>query len=646
MTSRIFGLRGALAAVALVAACKKDPTAADVGTPKSLAFELDAKTVAVADSFRTFVVLRDALGTPLATPVNVASCNSAVATVLPASDAPQVRTAFFVKGVAYSATSVCIIATASGFTDSMLVTTRPGSISMAGGPANDTLPSGTTTAYTYTYNDAANTAMTGVPAPTFSSGDTTIAQLGSTLGQVAGRAPGLTVISVSGAGGVSANKTVTIIPVAFTGTTTSPVLPGAKLVIKRDPATAFDANTAISIGTIATADKFYPDSFRIRISDLSGAGSHSFTLTGVGAGDVAYKGSYTTATPPAFTGTFNPATAQAGFPIAIIRNPADPPFDSLTNKFFRGGSVAGLAAVTPVSGSVTADSFKLSTTDLSDSGTYYVQVTRLGATTLAWRGTYRLPTGVWGGTIAPGSGIPASKVVLHRGGGDPMFTSSSRVFIGGIRAFIDTSSTDSAVIAVPPLGANGAADLRISRMAGNAAVDGSGVFNSLTSSLLDSYGYSNNQPNFPVALPGDGNYYMTLSGACPNGVPGNGQEVCDHYFTITNNSATIPDTVFVRANWFAGATDADLLICDGTALATGGVPACGNFAGGADIFDCACSYRVGDGFALDTAKSTEGPPERITFALPPKKTYLIWVNMFDPGGAPATLIQLKVKGIK
>jgi hypothetical protein len=631
MNSRIFGLRGALAAVALVAACKKDPTAADVGTPKSLAMELDAKTVAVADSFRTFAVLRDALGTPLATPVNVASCNSAVVSVLPASDAPQVRTAFFVKGVAYSATSVCVIATASGFTDSMLVTTRPGSISMAGGPANDTLASGTTTAYTYTYKDAQSAAMTGVPAPTFSTGDTTIAKTGATLGQVSGRAPGLTVVSASGAGGVSATKTVTVIPVPFTGTTSSPVVPGAKIVI-RDPGKGFGASTATSIGTIATADKFYPDSFQVRIADLSTPGSHTFTVTGVGANYVAYSGTYTTATPPAFTGTFNPAAALAGFPIAVARNAADPTFSS-TNKFFRGrnSSFSDLAAVTP--SAVVADTFYLSVSDLASAGTYYLQTTRLGTTNAAWRGSYTLPIASWGGVIAPSSGGPASKVVLRRGGGDPQFTASSRVFLNGVRAFIDTSSTDTAVIAVPPVGASGAIDLRISRMAGNAAVDGFGSFNSLTASLLDSYGYSNTQPNFPAKIAADGNYYMTLSGTCPGGVPANGSEVCDHYFKITN-TRLIPDTVFVSADWFAGATDGDLLICDGTALATGGVPSCGNFAGGADIINCACSING------------EGPPEFETFILPAQATYLIWVNMFDPGGAPATLIQLKVQGLK
>ena len=99
-----------------------------------------------------FVILRDRLGNPLATPVTVASCNSAVAAVIPASDAPQVRTAFFVKGVAFNATSVCVTASASGFKDTMHVSTVPFSLAITGGP--DSITSGTTGVFTFVYKDA------------------------------------------------------------------------------------------------------------------------------------------------------------------------------------------------------------------------------------------------------------------------------------------------------------------------------------------------------------------------------------------------------------------------------------------------------------------------------------------------------------
>ena len=614
MNSRIFGLHGALAALALVAACKKDPTAADVGTPNSLTFELDARTLAVADSFHSFAILRDRLGNPLDEPVAVTSCNTGVATVIPTSDAPQVRTAFFVKAVAFSATPVCIAASAAGFTDTMFVTAVPFALIVSGGPANDTITSGGTGTYTFVYRDAKNLTLGGVPNPTFSTGDTTIAKAGATVGQVQGRAPGLTTVRASGPGGVSGFKNVTVVAAAFTGTNNGPVLPGAKITIIRDPATAFDVNTATSIGTIATADKFYPDSFRVRVGDLAAAGSASFTVTGVGANDVAYKGSYTVNAPPAFTGTFNPASAQAGINIAVIRNPADPAFTGAS--FFRGTSVGGLAAVTPVSGSITADSFKLSVSDLAAGGTYYVQVTRLGATNLAWRGSYTLPVGTWGGTMAPSSGRPTDLVVLKKGGGDPQFDADTRVFLGGVRAFIDQFSTDTAVIVVPPVEFTGETGMRISRMgAAQQAVDDAVGLNSTSSSPLDPFDHANDFYLGATPLTVNGNHYITLSGTCDSGVPTKGADDCDDLYQIHNTTGS-PISVTVTLSWFTDA-DIDILWCNA---------------------DCS-------GFVGNFNGATSANPETSTVSIPAGATWNLWLNLFDHGTPNATLARVNVTGL-
>jgi len=101
--------------------------------------ELKTRTIAVADSVRTFALVRDQVGNPLPVTATVTSCNTGVATVIPTSDAPQVRTAFFVKAVAFSATPVCIAASAAGFYDTMFVTAVPFALFVSGGPANDTV---------------------------------------------------------------------------------------------------------------------------------------------------------------------------------------------------------------------------------------------------------------------------------------------------------------------------------------------------------------------------------------------------------------------------------------------------------------------------------------------------------------------------
>jgi len=431
------------------------------------------------------------------------------------------------------------------------------------------------------------------------------------------------------------------------------------LVVYRGTAPAFDANTATSIGANDTTGAFPPqpgntDSLKVRISDVASAGAgKSFTITGLGAADVADTGSYTVAAPAAFAGTVTPSPVFPGATVWIHRNAADPVFTT-SDRAFCGTSGSNLAALTVDTSTIRPDSFKTSISDLQAANTYLFQFTRLGTNLLAERGSYVLPVGTWGGTATPSSVRPANRVVLRRGGGDPLFDADTRVYIGGIRTFIESFSTDTAVVAVPPIGSDGPVNIRISRMgAGQAAVNAVGALTNLTTSFLDPYD-RNDQPNVPTAITADGNYYITLSGACSNGVPESGAEDCDDYFTITNSSSTVDDTVTVTAAWFSGSTDGDLLICDGARLANpppNNVPRCGNFAGGADIFDCACNAQPGDGFALassyDPATGNgEGPPEFITFVLPANSKYVIWVNMFDPGGAAATLVQLTVSGLK
>lgn len=642
MIKRVVVLQGALLGVLALGSCKSDPTNTDVGTAAAVAMEFKLRTMAVGDSVRTFAQVVDKFSHPLQVTATIATaCTPGILALSAASDAPQPRTAFIVKAIGYGTS--CVVASAGGFADTLTVTTVPASLVVSGGP--DSILSGATVNYGFEYKSASGAVLSGIPAPTFESADTTIAQTGANLGDVSGRAPGATVLTFSGTAGLSATKNVTVVAAPFTGTASANVDPGAILTIHRNPAgPVFDANTATSAGAIITASRS-ADSIQVRVADLASAGAKTFSLTGVGPTDIAYSGgTYSVNAPAAFGGTFAPATISPIDTITVTGAGGDPPFDSTTMKIFKGTSVGSLAAVTPVKGSITATSFKLTTTDLTAGGTYLIQITRLGPNNLARRGSYNVAIANFTGTVTPDSGVPASLVVLHRGGSDPVYDADSRIYIDGIRTFVESFSADTAVVAIPPVGHTGALDLLGTRLgAGQLATESGTAIRSVSGSLLDARGHSNDQPNFSVPV-GNGNTYLTLSGSCPSGIPASGGEKCDAYFSITNNTAK-PDTVTVQAGWFAAATDGDLLICDGSALASGGVPACGNFAGGADIFDCACSAAAGDGFALANGNG-EGPPEFIKFELPAGATYVIWVNMFDAGGAAATLIQLNVVGLK
>src|SRR5713226_118859 len=192
MTRRFFGLQGALLGGLLLGSCKQDSiTTVGIGTPAGVSVEFKARTMSVADSVRTFALVRDQVGNPLAVAVTLTTgCTAGIVSVGTASDAPLVRTAFVVRAVGYG--SGCVIASASGFVDTMNITTVPASLvvtGVTGVTAPDTANSGSVVTYSYAYKDAAGAIMSGLPAsttPTFCnfdslpklvlcSGDTTIA---------------------------------------------------------------------------------------------------------------------------------------------------------------------------------------------------------------------------------------------------------------------------------------------------------------------------------------------------------------------------------------------------------------------------------------------------------------------------------------
>jgi len=627
MIRRVVVLQGALLGVLALGSCKSDPTNTDVGTTAAVAMEFKLRTMAVGDSVRTFAEVVDKFSHPLQESATIATaCTPGILSLSAASDAPQPRTAFVVKAVGYGTS--CVVATASGFADTLTVTTVPASLAVTGGP--DSIASGATVTYAFAYKSADGAVLSGIPDPTLESSDTTIAQTGANLGDVSGRAPGAAVLTFSGTAGLSATKNVTVVAAAFTGTASATVDPGAILTIHRDPTgPVFDANTATSAGSIIAASRS-ADSIQVRVADLASAGAKTFSLTGVGPNDIAYDGgTYTVNAPVAFGGTFAPATISPIDTITVTAAGGDPAFSSAM-KVFRGTSVGGLAAVTPVTGSITATTFKLTTTDLTAGGTYIVQITELGPNFVARRGSYTVAVADFTGSATPDSGIPAGLVVLHRGGSDPVFDVDSRIYFDGLRTFIQSFSADTAVVAIPPVGHTGALDLLGTRLgAGQDATESVSAVRSISGSLLDANGHNNDQPNFPVPI-GNGNTYLTLSGGCDGGVVTKGGDKCDSYFSFTN---TGPDSVAVTltGSWFTD-SDVDFYACDGSALATNGVPACGNSVGvGDDI----------DGFGSATGAN----PETETFEVQAGQTIVIWVNLFDPGSLGSVLVRLNIAGL-
>lgn len=299
MNRRLFGMLGTLAALTLVS-CKEDPLAGSAGSLEDVDLQFTYLEVVIGDSARTFAVERDALNTPLPPTATVRSCDPSVATVTAVSDAPQQRTGFYVKGLTYGST--CVIAEARNTADTMQVATFPATIVITSGP--DTILSGSVAAFTFEYRDRAGNPVAGVPAPTFSSSDTTKAKsLASPLGSVRGRAPGFATITVTGtgapAGGSTATKQVVVVPGSFTGgISATSGSPGDTVILTNaSGGPGFDADTRVTINDVETFTfGVTADSLRFVVPGVGVAGLVPLELTGMGPDQAAQNTTFTSNT--------------------------------------------------------------------------------------------------------------------------------------------------------------------------------------------------------------------------------------------------------------------------------------------------------------------------------------------------------------
>ena len=287
MTSGLSGLRRAILVLALLAACKSDPTTDLVGPTNRVLMNLKTVQVVIADSVRSFATVYDKASDPLNLPISFSSCDPSIASIIAASDAPLTHSAFFVKANAYGST--CIVASAQGLTDTMEVTTFPDRIVFSGGP--DTLQSGSTSQYTFAYVDKLNAPVAGVPDPTLTSSANGVVLPLATLGQVQAQSPGtatLTLTAPSAAGSLTAGKGVVVVPGAFVGTFTPASANPADFVKITNGGPAFDADTRVFVDGISTFILTKTaDSIRFVMPPTGIAGAVPLLVDQIGANQVA-----------------------------------------------------------------------------------------------------------------------------------------------------------------------------------------------------------------------------------------------------------------------------------------------------------------------------------------------------------------------
>jgi hypothetical protein len=333
----IYGLLGVAAALGLAVSCKDDPTSTLRGGPALLTLEFDYREVVIRDSVKVTAIVRDEQNNPLPVPITVSipsNCTAGIASVAPTSAAPLPITAFFLKGLAYGTT--CVVAQSNGLSDTMQVATFPARIAVIG---PDTMLSGTSLQFGYSFFDAVGNVITGPPPPTWETTDALIAAVNAT-GLVAAKDPGQARVTATGVGspegGINFGRTFVVKAGPFAGVVVpSPAYPGQTVNITHGTAPAFDANSQVLFnGTAQTLALNTPDSVRVAIPDLTAPAPVSMLLRRLGATETAVSGSFNLLL-PAIEGTVTPAAAVPTDTLQIARG-TGPLFDADTRAYVRG----------------------------------------------------------------------------------------------------------------------------------------------------------------------------------------------------------------------------------------------------------------------------------------------------------------------
>ena len=304
MRRLFFGFAGAVLAAALAGSCKEDPTASLAGGVAGVKFEYAYCEITISDSFRTFAVEFDPAGNPLPPSATVTSCSNAVAAIAPASDAPKVRTAFYIKAKTYGST--CVVVAAGRFADTMQVATFPRAIRVSG---RDTVVSGASNQYTFAYFDAANADVTaqGVPAPGWRV-DSTKRGVPTQAGVLSGFDPGIVRLTAAfpvgpGSDTLTDTKPVFVDPRPFSGTAAGTSgAPTDTLRLLRDAAArrfnqgsslaaTFDFTLVPTFVARKTADSLY-----VIVPPLGRTGASDVVIVRVDSGNVAEKLTFTSTT--------------------------------------------------------------------------------------------------------------------------------------------------------------------------------------------------------------------------------------------------------------------------------------------------------------------------------------------------------------
>jgi hypothetical protein len=322
MNRRLFGAFGVLTIVAIsFGSCKSDPLSELDGSPAAIVVNFDLVRVAVGDTASVTATVLDGRSTPLAVPITFRTCSAVATTVIDPEYHPVPATSARALIIGASLGTTCVIASGEGFEDTTDVLTFPATLEITGGPANDSIPSGVVTQFTYRFLDHQGNVLTGLPAPTFSSSDAARASIiAAPVGSVQGKAPGPVTLTALGVGvppsGITGTRPITVVAGTFTGGMTPTAVDPTDTVSLTAAAggPGFDTDTRVDVkGVRAFTFAITATTMKFVVPATGVAGAVPVLLSNMGADQAAQNASLTSNTAslddPFDPANDNPATS-------------------------------------------------------------------------------------------------------------------------------------------------------------------------------------------------------------------------------------------------------------------------------------------------------------------------------------------------
>lgn len=281
---------GAVAALPLVLAlaCSEDPTEAGTGEPAALVLSRQTTFQSVAASFNVSVRVTDDKGTRLDVPISAVSGNEDIIKVDSTVFVRELtETRVFLRSVDFDPIGTDVVFTAASLEATLTVISLPASLAIT--PIADTVLSGDSAVISVDGVDANGMNFGPVPFEITDISDETIVEATPSGAAVTAKAPGVTIVTVTGPGGeLTATSRFTVVPAPFQGafTPTSGAW-GDTVTITAAPGPAFDSDTDVSF------DGFAPYPISSSASEIvviapAGITVAEMVLVGVGPDQLAF----------------------------------------------------------------------------------------------------------------------------------------------------------------------------------------------------------------------------------------------------------------------------------------------------------------------------------------------------------------------